>query len=73
MLAKTRLRYFIHPILVKWSNLYLGIPPRMNMSSAIKTRNLKATARALAVVLLTEPNTEVKTKEKLKYAQSTRY
>lgn len=58
MLAKTRLRYFIQPILVRWSNLYLGIPPLIKMSSAIKDTNFSATIIELKEMVLTDPNTE---------------
>lgn len=58
MLAKTKLRYFIQPILVKWSNLYLGIPPLIKIRRAIKDTNFNATMIELKEIVLTEPNTE---------------
>lgn len=58
ILAKTKLKYFIQPTFVRWSNLYLGIPPLMNMSSAINERNFRATISALRDGELTDQKSE---------------
>ena len=73
MLARTRLRYFIHPTLVKWSNLYLGIPPLIKISKAIRSKNFNAVTSAFKVVLLIAPNKEEYKNMRVKYKQSTKY
>ena len=40
--ANTKLKNFIHPILVKKSYLYLGTPPLIKTRSAIRSRNFTA-------------------------------
>ena len=70
MLAKTKLRYFIQPIFVKWSNLYLGIPPLIKISKAINTKNFKAIVKAFKVVVLNEKNSEFKSKPITQFSAS---
>ena len=50
--AMTKLKNFIHPILVKKSQRYRGIPPLIKTSSAIKNINFNAITIAAMEVYL---------------------
>lgn len=73
MLASTRLRYLIQPILVRWSNLYLGIPPRIKISRAIKDTNFRATMIELSDIVLKDPIVREYKLAKVKYTKSKVY
>jgi len=50
--ARTKLRNLTHPILVKKSYLYLGIPPLTKTIKAISRRNFNEKTRAEITVYL---------------------
>ena len=52
--ASTKLKNLIQPILVRWSNLYLGIPPLIKTRRAINNKNLRATIKESTILLDTE-------------------
>lgn len=51
MEANTKLKNFIQPILVKWSNLYLGIPPLIKTNKATNNKNLTDTIKESSIPL----------------------